>query len=76
VLNVIEWLTPFHFEAGMIGYHEAQERLRKISHVRAVNLKWWQEKMFLGADSDNPDGIYATAGHHLVGMTEDESRHW
>lgn len=76
MLDIIEWLTPFYFAAGMIGYHEAQERLRQIPHVRAANLKCWQGEMFLGADSDNPDGIYATAGHHLVGMTEDESRHW
>lgn len=72
----MEWFTPVHFMLEMITYRDAQDRLRSVERIREANRKHRQEKLFLGADKEHPDGIYATAGHHLVNMTEDESRHW
>ena len=76
LLDLMEWATPIHLVFGMIGYGDAQDRMTRVENVRETNKKSLQEKLCLGADSDYPDGVYATAGQHMVGMTEGESRHW
>jgi len=72
----MEWANPIHLVLGMVSYADAQDKERSIERVREANLVSLRKRLFLGADSDHPDGIYATAGHHLVCMTNEESEHW
>jgi len=76
LLDLMEWANPIHLVFGMVSYAEAQDRERRIESVRGENMESRRKVLWLGADSDHPDGIYATAGHHLVHMTNEEAEHW
>ena len=76
LLDLMEWMIPLHFALGILSYAEAQDRGHRIEGVRRKNRESLKKALYLGADSDHPDGIYATAGHHLVRMTNEEAEHW
>ena len=76
LLDYIEWANPIFFFIGMVSYSDAQDKDRAIVDFRDANKKRLREKLFLGADSDCPEGVYARNGWDMACMTEDESRHW
>ena len=75
-LGLMERFNSVHLVFGMVSHDEAQDRERWVHRIREANADSFKKKLWLGADSDHPDGIYATAGHYLVCMTNKESRHW
>jgi apolipoprotein N-acyltransferase len=50
--------------------------IREIEAREERWKSWGRDKLFLGADSDHPDGIYARGGADMICMTNDEYRHW
>jgi len=74
--DLCEWFVPIHFMLGLMDMSEAHEAERNMERVRGVADRQLKKALFLGADSDHPDGIYATRGHSLVCMTNDEAEHW
>jgi len=71
-----EWLTPVHFVLGFLTLSDAIQRERGFQEAKESWNKWERGKLFLGADSDNPDGIYAKSGSDLVCMTSEEYEEW
>lgn len=74
------WLSEMQPSLGMV--------LGEIDMADAVSLsRRWEEAadswrqgrrrfLFLGADSEHPDGIFARSPRDLVCMTNDEAEHW
>ena len=73
---VCEWMTPIHFVFDFLSLSEAVARERKFQEAQESWSKWEKEQLFIGADSDNPDGIYAQNGSDLVCMTNEEHKEW
>ena len=70
------WFNPVAFMFGMVDYAGAHEKERVIERMRTANRESLNRQLFLGADSDHPDGVYARNGSDLVRMTNEEWWHW
>jgi hypothetical protein len=76
LLAAVSWMAPVYLATGVIELEEATEGVRRIDEIRQANLERRKERLFLGADSDHPEGLYARGGPDMVLMTNEEAGHW
>ena len=74
--HLCKWLTPVHFAVGFLDLSEAVSRERDFQEAKESWNKFERDRLFLGADSDNPDGIYAQNGSDMVCITNEEYEDW
>ena len=72
LMNVV----PAMAAIGFCPVEEAQGFLHKLRNYWEGTREIFRDDLCLGVSNEFPEGIYARFGHHLVAMTEDESRHW
>lgn len=75
-IGCLVWHTPVFLCLGMMEIDEACEKEKEFDDTLDRLAKHEKEQLFLGADSDNPNGIYAENGADLICMTNDEWEHW
>lgn len=77
VCKVVEGnILPILVGMGLMDPMEALEEVRDSEERSGMWAKWEKDQLFLGADSEHPDGIYAESGSDLANMTNEEWRHW
>ena len=75
-MHMSEMHPSFLMVFGGFGMSDANG-IRRIWENEADKLtNLLKEFLFLGADSDHPDGMYAQKPSDLVDMTNDEWEHW
>jgi hypothetical protein len=71
-----EYFIPIMVGMGIMSPLGGLDDIREIEAREERWKSWGRDKLFLGADSDHPDGIYARGGADMICMTNDEYRHW
>lgn len=70
------WIAPVAVGMGLADPFETLDNIREWERIRGRWVQWEKEQLFVGADSDHPDGIYAKSGNDFVCMTNEEYVHW
>jgi len=61
---------------GLVDPSDGLSEIRESGQREKRCKEWEKKQLFLGADSDHPDGVYARNGNDLVCMTSEEFEHW
>jgi hypothetical protein len=76
VASFVESNIPLLVGLGLLPPSEGHSGYRAVEKFRDNVNDWEKGELFLGADSDNPDGEYAECGRDMALMAEDEWWHW
>lgn len=73
---MVQEIVPVMVGMGLMAPYDGLEEIRKCEHREQKWKGWEKEELFLGADSEHPDGVYARNGNDMVCMTNEEFIHW
>lgn len=62
--------------AGVMDIANGSEEIRRSERCEDSWKRWYMERVFIGADSSHPNGIFAHRASDLVCMTNEEFKHW